>query len=509
MQYFSLYTLLVGIYLIYRYLKARREQKELDAIAQEHGCLPPPLLQNQRPLGVDRLEQIFRAEAETRLMELFLFHFRQTGYTLKQKFLMTPAYGTVDPANLEAMFSTNFSDWSFGPRRAITFPMFGDGIFTQEGDAWKHSREMLRPQLVYRQYEDLELFREPVEDLLQVLPSAGGVVDLQPLFFRLTLDVTTAFLFGKSVHSLLTPEGSQEQTFAQAFDTAQSYVASRFRLLDLYWLIGGRKWRDACAKVHMFADQIIDQNLSSSETAEGQSDGRYVFLKSVAKAYPDRASLRGQIINILTAGRDTTACLLSWTFFLLVRHPKVMEKLRAEINSLPVTKEKMNRGDLRNLHYLQNILKETLRLYPSVPVNTRTSTKTTILPTGGGPDRKSPVLIPKGTAVAYSVYTLHRRPDFYGMDAECFRPERWDEDLPLFQDRTTQNYGYLPFHGGPRTCLGMDFALTEAAYVVTRILQRYPKVGLPEGEKVELVGVEKQVTTLVLQIAEGCKVELG
>lgn len=180
---------------------------------------------------------------------------------------------------------------------------------------WKHSREMLRPQLVYRQYEDLELFREPVEDLLQVLPSAGGVVDLQPLFFRLTLDVTTAFLFGKSVHSLLTPEGSQEQTFAQAFDTAQSYVASRFRLLDLYWLIGGRKWRDACAKVHMFADQIIDQNLSSSETAEGQSDGRYVFLKSVAKAYPDRASLRGQIINILTAGRDTTACLLSWTLY--------------------------------------------------------------------------------------------------------------------------------------------------------------------------------------------------
>jgi cytochrome P450 len=65
------------------------------------------------------------------------------------------------------------------------------------------------------------------------------------------------------------------------------------------------------------------------------------------------------------------------------------------------------------------------------------------------------VLIPKGSPVAYSVYTLHRRPDLYGMDAECFRPERWDdEDLPLFRDRTTQNYGYLPFSGGPRICLG-------------------------------------------------------
>ncbi|KAI8625172.1 cytochrome P450 alkane hydroxylase [Xylariaceae sp. FL1651] len=509
MQNFPMLALLLGSLLVHLYLKAKREQKSLDVIAREHGCLPPPLLENQRPLGVDRLEQIFRAEAESRLMELFLFHFRQTGYTLKQVFLLTPAYGTVDPANLEAMFSTKFSDWSFGPRRKITFPMFGDGIFTQEGDAWKHSREILRPQLVHRQYEDLQLFKEPTEDLLQVLPPAGGVVDLQPLFFRLTLDVTTAFLFGESIHSLKTPENNQEQTFAQAFDTAQSYIASRFRLLDLYWLIGGRKWRHACATVHKFADQIIDQNLSNSKTAEGQDDGRYVFLNAVAKACPDRASLRGQIINILAAGRDTTACLLSWTFFLLVRHPSVMEKLRSEISALDVNEDKLRRSDLRNLNYLQNILKETLRLYPSVPVNTRTATKTTILPTGGGPDRRSPVLIPKGTAVAYSVYTLHRRPDLYGMDAECFRPERWDEDLPLFRDRTTQNYGYLPFSGGPRICLGMDFAITEAAYTVVRILQRYPKVTLPEGEKVELVGVEKQITTLVLQIAEGCKVELG
>ncbi|KAI1419969.1 cytochrome P450 alkane hydroxylase [Xylaria sp. FL1777] len=480
-QVFSLLGLLLGSLVLYRYFKTRRQQKALDAIAHEHGCLPPPLLQNQRPLGVDRLEQIFRAEAESRLMELFLFHFRKTGYTLKQVFLLIPAYGTVDPANLEAMFSTNFSDWSFGPRRDITFPMFGDGIFTQEGDAWKHSREMLRPQLFHRQYEDLQVFQQPVEDLLRVLPKAGGVVDLQPLFFRLTLDVTTAFLFGKSINSLLTPENSQEQTFAQAFDTAQSYVASRFRLLDLYWLIGGRKWRDACAQVHMFADQIIDQNLSNN-----------VFLKTVAEASPDRASLRGQIINILAAGRDTTACLLSWTFFLLVRHPRVMEKLRSELNSLPVKEGELRRADLRNLHYLQNILKETLRLYPSLPVNTRTSTKTTILPTGGGPDRKSPVLIPKGTAVAYSVYTLHRRLDIYGMDAECFRSERWDEDLPLFRDRTTQNYGYLPFHCGPRICFGSC-----------------PKIVLPGGQKVELVGVEKQTTTLVLKIAEGCKVELG
>jgi hypothetical protein len=75
------------------------------------------MLQNQRPLGVDRLEQIFRADTESRLMELFLFHFRQTGYTLQQVFLMTPAFGTVDPANLEAMLSSKFSglNWPSAP----------------------------------------------------------------------------------------------------------------------------------------------------------------------------------------------------------------------------------------------------------------------------------------------------------------------------------------------------------------------------------------------------------
>lgn len=89
-------------------LQKYQELKVDRAIAEQHGCQPPPLLQNQRPLGVDRLEQIFRANAESRLMELFLFHFRQTGNSLKQVFLLTPAYGTIDPANLEAMQSTSF-----------------------------------------------------------------------------------------------------------------------------------------------------------------------------------------------------------------------------------------------------------------------------------------------------------------------------------------------------------------------------------------------------------------
>jgi cytochrome P450 len=95
-----------------------------------------------------------------------------------------------------------------------------------------------------------------------------------------------------------------------------------------------------------------------------------------------------------------------------------------------------------------------LRLYPSVPINLRAAVRTTVLPTGGGPDGSSPILIPKNTGVAFCLYAMHRRPDFYGMDAELFRPERWDEDLPLFSDPVKAKWGYLPFNGGPRICLG-------------------------------------------------------
>ena len=86
---------------------------------------------------MDRLEQIFRANSEMRLMELFLFHFRLWGTTLEQVFLGTTAYGTIEPANLEAILSTDFQSWGMGPRRKVMFPFFGDGIFTQEGPDWQ------------------------------------------------------------------------------------------------------------------------------------------------------------------------------------------------------------------------------------------------------------------------------------------------------------------------------------------------------------------------------------
>lgn len=253
-------------------------------------------------------------------MDTFLSFHRKMGWTFSNKILGAQSWGTVEPRNLEAIQSTNFEDWGMGPRRPITFPMFGDGIFTQEGPAWKHSREMLRPQFQHSQYDDMTIFEEAVEDLFTALEGeiekGGGVVDLQPLFFKLTLDTTTAFLFGESVKSLslLEPEEDGEHNFAQAFNTAQIYIQQRFRLGDLYWLSGGKKFQAACTSVNDFADQLIHHGLNreKKEVAKEGEKEKYVFLDTVAEKVKTRDELRGQAVNILAAGRDTTAALLSW-----------------------------------------------------------------------------------------------------------------------------------------------------------------------------------------------------
>lgn len=100
------------------------------------------------------------------------------------------------------------------------------------------------------------------------------------------------------------------------------------------------------------------------------------------------------------------------------------------------------------------MLKETLPLYPQLPVNVRFANKTTLLPSGGGPDGNSPVMIQKGTGIGISVYHMHRQMSLYGEDANEFRPERWEGP-----ELDKIGFGYLDFHGGPRVCLGSRSAL--------------------------------------------------
>lgn len=353
---------------------------------------------------------------------------------------------------------------------------------------------MLRPNFARERVGALDLEHRHCQNLMRALPTnADGwtsKTDLQPLFFRLTLDSSSEFLFGESVNSQLAAlpcefgtadakvdPGRREALFADAFDTSQYYLARRGRLGSRYWLINPPEFREACRQCHSFIDYYVQLALRQSPRAcnaekDATHEKEYVFLNELAQRTQDPIELRSQLLSILLAGRDTTASLLGWVFYFLARHELVFQKLRRAIvedfGEYHNDQHTISFVSLKNCQYLQHCLNEVLRLVPIVPVNGRKSVKDTTLPRGGGPDGKSPVFVKKGTAVRYSVYVMQRNKEIWGQDADEFRPERWIG--------RKVGWEFLPFNGGPRVCIGQQFALTSAGFAVVRLLQRFDRV---------------------------------
>lgn len=203
-------------------------------------------------------------------------------------------------------------DYGFGSRRSVFAPLLGNGIFTQEGQAWKHSRELLRKQFVRAQYQNCDQFQEHFDNFKNCLP-ASGTVDLQPLFFRLTLDSATALLFGRSVYSLRADidQDAENREFAESFNIAQEGLAKRFRIAPFHFFYNPPSFRRACQKVHRFVERYIrERNVKAGDDYDDQTS---FFIDRISKESANETEIRDQLLNVLLAGRDTTACALSWT----------------------------------------------------------------------------------------------------------------------------------------------------------------------------------------------------
>lgn len=196
--------------------------------------------------------------------------------------------------------------------------MLGHGIFTQNGAAWKTSRDLLRPIFNHQRTSYYTHIQVAISNLLSRIASETTqpqkIIDLQPLFFLLTLDVTTAAVLGNSTNSLQDQESELGLRFANAFDEGQHYLAMRGRLGNFYWVLGGRKFRYACKFVHEFVENIVNDTLKAKaeQKIAGDEKEGYLFIDALAKETSDVKVIRDQLINVLLAGRDTTACLLSW-----------------------------------------------------------------------------------------------------------------------------------------------------------------------------------------------------
>lgn len=184
---------------------------------------------------------------------------------------------------------------------------------------------------------------------------------------------------------------------------------------------------------------------------------RYIFLHELLSQTNNVIKIRSELLNILLAGRDTTASMLSNVWWELSRQPEIWARLQQEVRSL--NGELPTFEALKCMKYLQAVNSETLRMYPVVPENSRQAVCGTILPMGGGDDENSPVYVAKGQVVHWSTYTMQRRKDIYGDDAEDFRPERWLDGGQNEVKSLRVGWQFLPFNGGPRICIGRKCSL--------------------------------------------------
>ncbi|CAI6334577.1 unnamed protein product [Periconia digitata] len=383
---------------------------------------------------------------------------------------------TAEPENIKAILATQFKEYGKGEQfHQDWFAFLGNGIFNVDGQIWHNSRQLIRPQFVKDRLSDLDIFEEHVQILIKKLGEAPEV-DILDMFFKYTLDAATHFLLGTSVDSQV----HAQTAFADAFNNVQHIQGIIARMGPFNWAVPRQRlgFYSSLKVLDDFMDTYIEKALALSPREleeKSNHDEGYTFLHSIAAYTRDRKTLRDQLVSTLLAGRDTTACTLTWILYHLSLQPDVLAKLRSEIIETVGLDRAPSYQDLKDMKYLQNVMNETLRLYPVVPYNVRVSLQDTTLPVGGGPDGTQPVAIPKGTPVGYSTLVMQRRADIYPPSSsgfpppEDFVPERW-------QTWTPKSWTYIPFNGGPRICIGQQFALTEMGYTLVRLLQKFEVV---------------------------------
>lgn len=236
--------------------------------------------------------------------------------------------------------------------------MLGHGIFTTDGPEWEASRALLRPNFVRNQIADLNTLNHHISALISHIPKDGSTFDLQTLFFMLTIDNATEFLFGTSSGVLEGGINSERgNKFADTFTYATERIGAYSRLGKLASIFPDRRFKDSVSYVHEYVHGYVQKAvdlhkkaLSSGNVGEKDSS-RYVFLEQLAKAGYGEKKIQDELLNILLAGRDTTASLLSYLFYTLARRPDVFSKLRAEIMALG--KQQPTFEEIKGLKYLQ------------------------------------------------------------------------------------------------------------------------------------------------------------
>lgn len=426
---------------------------------------------------------------------------------------------TCDPKNLEYILKTQFENYPKGPNWQDVFhDLLGDGIFNSDGNTWLFQRKTAALEFTTRTLRQAMarwVSRAIKSRFCPILESAqcqANSVDLQDLLLRLTFDNICGLTFGKDPQTLA-PE-LPHNSFAMAFDRATEATLCRFILPSFIWKL--KRWLRLGMEVtltqslhhtNQYLTNIIEtrklelsnhHQVNSSQTPHDDLLSRFMKKK---ESYSD-TFLQHVALNFILAGRDTSSVALSWFFWLVIKNPRVEEKILTEICTVLLetrgkeistwTEEPLEFEEVDRLIYLKAAISETLRLYPSVPEDSKHVINDDVLPTG--------TFVPASSSVTYSIYSIGRMKFIWGEDCLEFKPERWlvtNENKIELQNA----YKFVAFNAGPRICLGKELAYLQIKSIAAAVLLRH-RLTLVAGHRVE------QKMSLTLFMKYGLKVHL-
>jgi len=306
------------------------------------------------------------------------------------------------------------------------------------------------------------------------------------VFLELTTQLMGQMAYGMEMHA--------DDAFSVAFDYASGVTGERFQnpLWQFTENIFPQRLTNALATVKHYGKEIVANAVQVLESRDQSNDDKDPddvniisgsLIKSLLDSIADHQIVADAALNYLSAGRDTTAQALTWAFYLLMRHPVVLEKVRQELQTLSTpgkdlfgnVSRQLDPSVLRpaNLPYTMAVFYETLRLFPPVPVEIKQCEIATTLP--------DDTFLPRSSVVVWCTWAMNRSKLTWGDDADIFQPGRWIEDGKLLSKTA---YEFPVFNGGQRTCLGKKMAENVATMVIARLAWDFEFVLAEDGERV-------------------------
>lgn len=430
-----------------------------------------------------------------------------------QKFASSPLFkiwiGTIpfvvlySPETVEKILNNNIH---MDKAYAYNFlhPWLGTGLLTSTGTKWRQRRKMLTPTFHFTILADfLEVMNEQAEILVEKLEKQAGKGPFN-CFSHVTLcalDIICETAMGKKIYAQSNSDSEYVTCVYKMSDIVSRRQRQPWYWPDLvYYYFGEGKEHDRTLKVlHSFTSKVINQRAESISNMESDSetDGkkRRAFLDMLLKTTDDKGNsmshqdIQEEVDTFMFEGHDTTAAAMNWALHLLGSHPEVQHKVHQELQEVLGSSERpINTEDLKKLKYLECVIKEALRLYPSVPFFARTICQDCQI---------NGFKVPKGSNVIIITYALHRDPRYFP-EPEEFRPERFLPENSVGRPV----YAYVPFSAGLRNCIGQRFALMEEKVVLASILRNFTVEACQKREDLQPVG------ELILRPEQGIWVKL-